>query len=428
MLSARNFLMLIAVSAAAGAVLLHEPSRPRAKAGDVALGRAAALSTAPDALERLIADSRARVDRDPADGEAAVLLADALMRAARVRSDASLPLEAERALRATLRHNPADYPALRMLGVVYLSQHRFTAALEAARTSSRIRPSDAWNHAVAGDALLELGRYDEAFDAFDEVMRLRPDAAAYARAAYARELQGDLDGAARLMTMSAEGTGAHDPEAQAWIYAQLGSIYLQQGRLDQASREFDRAEFTFPSHPYARAGRVRLLIARSRFGEALALVERGPQTPETAAIKGDLLAELGDAPGAEAAYLESERLEREGWAREQPQPGALARFLADRGRKTADAVTLAETAAAERQDIHTLDALAWAYYRAGRIDAAVAAIAKATRTGTVDARIQCHAGVIKAASAGFSTVAAESCHPIALATRTSISRGRLQPA
>ena len=417
MRNARNFLMLIAVAVAVGAVLLYEPSRPRAKGGDVALGRAAALSTAPDALEQLIADGRARVDRDPADGEAAVLLADALMRAARVRSDASLPLEAERALRATLQHNPADYPALRMLGVVYLSQHRFTAALEAARKSSRIRPSDAWNHAVAGDALLELGRYDEAFDAFDEVMRLRPDAAAYARAAYARELQGDLDGAARLMTMSAEGTGAHDPEAQAWIYAQLGSIYLQQGRLDAASREFDRAEFTFPSHPYARAGRVRLLIARARFGEALALVERGPHTPETAAIKGDLLAELGDAPGAEAAYLESERLEREGWAREQPQPGALARFLADRGRKTAEAVTLAETAAAERHDIHTLDALAWAYYRAGRIDAAAVAIAKATRTGTVDARIQCHAGVIKAASAGLSTVAAESCHPIALATR-----------
>ena len=147
-------------------------------------------------------------------------------------------------------------------------------------------------------------------------------------------------------------------------------------------------------------------------------MQRGSQTPETAAIKGNLLARLGDAPGAETAYLESERLEREGWTREQPQPGALARFLADRGRKTAEAVALAETAAAERHDIHTLDALAWAYYRAGRIDAAAAAISKATRTGTVDARIQCHAAVIKAASAGLSTVAAGSCHPIALATRS----------
>lgn len=423
---ARPIALLVVAATGFVAVLLNDPfdklragpSSPRANGGALALGRATALSTSAGALDAIIAEGRSRVAADPGNGEAAVLLADALMRAARVHSDASLPVEAERVLRATLRHDPADYPAMRMLGVVLLSQHRFGAALEAARKSAEVHPSDAWNHAVAGDALLELGRYEEAFDAFDTVMQLRPDAAAYARVAYARELQGDLDGAVRLMRMAAEGTGSHDPEAQAWTYAQLGSLYLQQGRLDHAAREFDRSEFTFPSHPYAHSGRVRLLIARKQFRDALALVERGPQTPETAAIRGDLLAHLGNAAGAEAAYVESERLERECWTQEQPQPGALARFLAERGRKTSEAVQLAKTAAAERQDIHTLDALAWASYRAGRLEDASAAIVEATRTGSVDPRIQCHATVIKAVSSGTSREVAGSCHPIAIATRS----------
>lgn len=414
---ARPIAVLTVAVAGITAVLLNGPAGPRADAAARAAGRGTLMSTAPEALDDIIADARGRVAADPGDGEAAVLLADALMRAARVHSDATLPLEAERALRSTLQHRPDDYAALRMLAVVFLSQHRFAAALETARKAGRVRPTDAWNHAVAGDALLELGRYEEAFDAFDQVMGLRPDAAAYARVAYARELQGDLDGAASLMKMAAESTGTHDPEAQAWTYAQLGNIYLQQRRHDDAAREFDRAEFTFPSHPYARAGRVRLLIARQQFREALALVERGPRTPETTAIEGDILGWLGSEAAAEAAYVESERLEREGWAQEQPQPGALARFLAERGRNTAEAVKLAETAAAERQDINTFDALAWSYYRVGRIDDAVKAMAKATRTGSADPRIRCHATVITAAASGGPGVPAESCNPITLATR-----------
>ena len=50
---------------------------------------------------------------------------------------------------------------------------------------------DPVNYGVIGDAHLELGEYDEAFDAFDRMMELRPSAAAYARVAYARELQGN---------------------------------------------------------------------------------------------------------------------------------------------------------------------------------------------------------------------------------------------
>lgn len=377
------------------------------------LGSANNLSTSRQALETTIQDMRRRVAAGPGDGAAAVLLADALMRQARVTSDASLPLEAERVLRAALAHSPADYPALRMLGVVYLAQHRFTQALETAQRAQRVNPRDGWNYAVAGDALLELGRYDEAFDAFDEVMSRRPDAAAYARVAYAWELQGDSVGAVDLMRMAAEATGPHDPEAQAWVYAQLGHLYFVQGQFEQAEREYARADFTFPGHPYARNGRVRLKIARGDLQGALALARTADQTPESLAIIGDLHLRLGDAASAEAAYAAAESMEREGWEQEQPQPAALARFFAERNRKVPEAVTLAERAVAERDDINTHDALAWSYFRAGRIDAAAVAIARAVRTGTADPRIGCHARAIAQARRG-GAVERDVCDPLSV--------------
>jgi len=351
-------------------------------------------STTRTELDATIASNRQRVAANPGDGKAAVELADALMRAARVSADASLAIEAEHVLRATLRHSPSDYMSRRMLSVVYLSQHRFAEALTEAKAAQTLRPQDAWNYAIAGDALLELGRYEEAFDSFDRVMEHRPDAGAYARVAYARELQGDLDGAVSLMRMSAEATSRQDVEGLAWTFAQIGNLYLLQGRLDEAERQFSHAEFIFPSHPYAMNGRVRLLIARHRYADALDLSRRLPTTPESLATRGDLLARLGRAGEAEETYREAERVERDGWKQEQPQPGALARFLAERGRNIPEAIALAERAAAERQDVVTMDALAWSYFRGGRVAEAASAIQRATRLGTVDPRIRCHASAI----------------------------------
>ena len=369
-----------------------------AKAGTLDMGTAPravdAQRTTRAGLEAIIEATRQRVSAHVGDGEAAVRLADALMRMARVTADASLAIEAERVLRATLRNSPSDYMARQMLSVVYLAQHRFEDALREATNAQTLRPEDAWNYAIAGDALLELGRYDEAFDSFDKVMERRPDAGAYARVAYARELQGDLDGAVQLMQMSAEATSRNDAEAMAWTFAQLGNLYVLQGRLDDAELEFNRADYVFPSHPYAMNGRVRLLIARQRYADALNLSRRVPTTPESLAIQGDLLAKMGHVDDAEKLYREAEQMEREGWEQEQPQPGALARFLAERGRNIPEAIALAERAANERQDVHTMDALAWSYFRGGRVADAASAIQRATRLGTVDPRIRCHASAI----------------------------------
>ena len=168
-----------------------------------------------------------RVAARPDDVGAAVLLADALIRQTRVTGNAGLTQQAERVLKAALREDPENYDVLRMQGSLYLSQHRFAEAAAVAEKCRGMRPDDSVIYGVLGDAHLELGDYDEAFDAFDRMMQLRPGAASYARVAYARELQGNLKGALESMRLAADASEGGDVEAIAWYHAQVGELYLK---------------------------------------------------------------------------------------------------------------------------------------------------------------------------------------------------------
>jgi tetratricopeptide (TPR) repeat protein len=359
------------------------------------------LTTSRLDLNGAEAEARRRLTANAADTAAGVRLAEILLRKARIETDASHAIEAEGVLRNALTHEPAEYSALKLLGAVLLSQHRFAEAADIARRAMTVNDRDAWNYGVLGDAFVELGRYDEAFASFDSMVRLRPDAASYARVAYAHELQGRLDEALRHMQMATEATSAHDPESIAWHHVQVGGLLFQMGRIDDAARAFARADYAFPNHPYAQSGLARVAAARGNYSRALelyrSLMAEAP-TPELAATVGDLLARLGDRQAADAMYAQAESLERAGWKMEEPQPAALARMLAERGRKIDEAVVLAEEAARARRDIFTMDALAWAYFQAGRIPDARAASLEALRTGSMDGRIRCHAKAIEEAA------------------------------
>ena len=319
------------------------------------VGTPGAASTSREDLQRETQRWRSHLEAAAGEPGAAVALASALLRQARVQGNGTLAVEAEPALRVALDKDPTDYGARRMLAAVLLSEHRFRAAIEAAEGARRIAPRDAWNYGALGDAYLELGDYERAFDAYDQMIALRPGPEAYARMAHAYEIQGDLERALKTMQMAADATSAHDPEAQAWSYAQLGHLHFQLGRLAAAEREYRRAAFVFPGHPYAQAGLGRVCAARGEYSRALKTFERlvaEAPAPEWVASVGDLRCAIGDAGDAERMYQHAERLEREGWQVEQPQYGALARFLAERGRQPDEAVRLAERAARDRRVLY----------------------------------------------------------------------------
>jgi len=396
--------ILVGIMAAALRLALVEG---RARSGQVAaesvkmapgVGMPGGPPTSAAGLSQRIGDMEARLRAQPDDIGAAVLLADALLRQARAANDGRPANRAAEVLQRVLKDNPGQYDALRLLGAIYLSQHRFREALEIGRNARDERPGDAWNYGVMGDALVELGDYEKAIEAFDTMMSMRPSAAAYARVAYARELRGDGDGALEAMQMAAQATSPQDPEAGAWYAAQVGELYLKTGKLADADREFRRAVFLFPNYPAAIVGQGKVMVARGDRDGALAVfVEQMKRTPtlDLAARVGDLYADRGDAVEAERYYQLAEDVAGPGIAQTEAH---LALFLADHNRKLGDSVKIAERVAAARHDIFTDDALAWAYYKVGRVDEAYAASQRALRTGTHDERLLTRAAQIRAAA------------------------------
>jgi tetratricopeptide (TPR) repeat protein len=362
-----------------------------------AIGMPGAPPSSTEGLRERITDMENRLRERPHDGGAAVLLAEALLRQGRVTGDGRPAARASEVLKAALKDNPSAYDPLHMLGAIYLSQHKFRDALEIGRRARDLRPHDAWNYGVMADALIELGEYDQAFEATDTMAGMRPNAAAYSRVSYARELRGDLDGALEAMQMAASATTSRDPEAQAWYASQLGELYLRIGKLDDADLEFRRASFVFPEYLIAMVGMGKVKAARGDHASALAIylqqLKRSPSL-DLAARLGDLYLREGNSAQAEHYFQLAEDLAGPAIAQTESN---LALFLAEHDRRLADAVHIAEAVSRVRHDIFTENALAWAYFKTGRLKEALAASERALRTGTRDPRILRHVSEIQRA-------------------------------
>jgi tetratricopeptide (TPR) repeat protein len=357
-----------------------------------------AASTAD--LARTVDAVTTRLAARPGDGVAVVSLAEALVRLHRVNADERALGNAEQRLRTLLDEQPNHYEAARMRAAVLIAQHRFGEAVAEANRLIARYPQDAWNHAVLGDGYMELGNYEQAFAAFDRAGALKPGPPIYARLAYALEIQGNLEGALGFMTQAAEGTSPNDPESQAWHFTQAGLIYAQLGRRIEAAREFDRALATFADYPPALDGVGRLQVAAGEVPAARRTYRRllaANPTAKWAAAVADLAAARGDR--AEAAhYLDlAEQIERAAWSAGGREPQVLARLLAEHDRDLETAVRLAEEGARRQRDIQTLDTLAWAYFKAGRVAEADHHATDALATGSRDPRLLYHASEIRRA-------------------------------
>src|SRR5205085_6444336 len=97
-------------------------------------------------------------------------------------------------LHRALRLSSNDLIATSGLGSLALSRHRFQEALALGRRARPLAPATARNYGVIGYALVELGRYKQAFASFDEMARLVPNIDSYARISYARDLRGHYAG------------------------------------------------------------------------------------------------------------------------------------------------------------------------------------------------------------------------------------------
>jgi tetratricopeptide (TPR) repeat protein len=375
-----------------GGVLRGETQVPAAPiAADVALSDLTSGFAAGDTV-RLVESLESQVRRAPHDARTLGSLGLAYQQRARETADASYLTKSEVALGRALAVAPEDPTATEGLASLALSRHRFGDALVLARRARTLSPGSTRPLSLVGDALVELGRYDAAFAAFDELATRKPGLPAYSRVGYGRELLGQRAAAVaamRLAVSAAEGRA----EPSAWAHVELGKLFFGQGDLEAARREYRAALAGFPGYVFALDGLAHVEAASGHVERAIEFARQGTDTvplPQLVTTLGDLYAVAGRDAEAREQYRLIGAIRRLLGANGVRTDLELALFDTDHGLELSRALAQARRAHRARPSIQADDVLAWALIRSGRCAEGLRFSERSLRLGTRDALLFFH--------------------------------------
>ncbi|MBA3768801.1 MAG: tetratricopeptide repeat protein, partial [Acidobacteria bacterium] len=257
-------------------------------------------------------------------------------------------------------------------------------------------------YGMLGDALLELGDYEKAADAYREMERRGGGISVSTETRQARlaQLRGDSEGAKLHFTRAlvlALDLPLPPRETVAWCRWQLGETAFSIGDYETAERHYRDALVTFPDYYRALASFGRVRAARGDLAGGIeqyeSAVRRLPD-PSFVAELGDLYKLAGREKESVAQYALVEKIGHLSAVNGALYNRQLALFYADHDMKAEDAYGSAVKEYEVRRDIYGADAVAWTALKAGKINEAQAAIKEALRLGTRDAKLFYHAGMI----------------------------------
>jgi tetratricopeptide (TPR) repeat protein len=329
-----------------------------------------------------------------------VLLAGAYIQKMRETTDFSYVDRADKVLQAVLESDSSNYDALRLSTEVQLERHNFAGVVELSRRLVGVTPMDAWNWGTLGDAHIELGDYDQAADAYQRMMNIRPDLASYNRAAHYRFLNNDVKGAIQTMQLAIS-AGSNSSENVAWCWVELGAYYAKTGQNGEAERAYNSALQTFPNyHPaYAALGKIQAAKGEtSRAIENLRRAQSITPLPDYAAALYDLYMASGQKDEAVKQKQLIEVIDRLGRANGEKANRNLALIYADHDWNLDRSLDLATAELEYRHDVYTYDALAWALYKNGKLSQAAKAMDQALKLNTPEPGFKRHAQLIHEAN------------------------------
>jgi len=365
--------------------------------GDGASEQTLSVLTSVSTTDTAITSLKQQISAHPDDPEAYTQLGAAYLRKVRETGDPAYYPNAQTALEKALALRPDDPDTLTVMAALALARHDFGGALAWVQRTDAEDPD---RYGAMGDALLELGRYDEAFAAFQHMIDLRPDLASYTRVSYARELTGDIDGAHEAMRRAVEAGGPRG-EGVAWALVQLGHLEFNRGDLDAAENAYTRALDAFPGFVPATAGIARIRAATGDYDQAIGLytgVTARYPAPEYVIALGDAYRAAGREREAAQQFdlvLAIDQLYRANGVNTDLE---LALFFADHDLRLDEAVAQARAVYEQRPSVHAADVLAWTLSRAGRAQEALRYSDEALRLGTQDPLLLFHAGMVRHAT------------------------------
>ena len=341
---------------------------------------------------------QAAVAANPSDEASQRDLGLALLQRVRETADPTLYAPAEAALDAARALEPDDALVLVGIGGLQLGKHQFAAALATGRQAAALSPNLPTARAVVVDALVELGRYDEAQAAAGEMFAIASDLTTLSRVSYLAELHGQLDVAVEAMRMAASTPGLV-PENIAFVQAILGNLLEYTGDKDGAAKAYARALAGVPAHAPSLAGEGRLAVGAGDIEAAIPLFQRAADIlplPEYVIALAEAQSVAGHMDDAinnfKLARAEIQIFQATGVVVDVD----LALFEADHG-DPVKALAYAQTGYKATPTVRAADALAWALHRLGRDTEAKRRSDEALRLGSRDPLIRYHAGAIAAA-------------------------------
>jgi tetratricopeptide (TPR) repeat protein len=375
---------------------------------------AAAASTAfpetPKPLspaEQSIAQAHRLIEKNPKNFEAYNALALALSRRARETSDVNYYTQAEDALRQSFVVAPDNFDGARIHVWLLLGKHEFSAALEEGKKLNKRMPDDVMTYGFLTDANVELGNYKDAETSAQMMLDLRPgNLPALTRAAYLRELFGDIDGSLELMNMALESTAPGETEDRAWILTQMAHLQLSVGKTANAEKYLQQALSLFPGYHYALGTLAKVRIEQKRYDEAVQLQKQRYQAASHAENLFDLAEALqlaGRGDEAKKLFVEFEQKSLLETNLGDNSNRELILYYADYAHQPGKSLGVAEREFARRHDVYTLDAYAWALHMNGRNQEARKQIEAALAVGIRDPKLIRHASEIAMASGDRAT-------------------------
>jgi len=348
--------------------------------------------------EQSMAQANRMIAKNPKNFEAYNALALALSRRARETSDVKFYAQGEEALKKSFEVSPGNFDGERILVWLLLGKHEFAAARDAARKLHKKMPDDVMVYGFLTDANIELGDYKDAEESAQLMLDLRPgNLPGLTRAAYLRELFGDIDGAVDLMKMALQSTPPNQVEDAAWILTQVAHLDLAVGKASEAEAQLQRALVLFPGYHYALGNLAKVRILQKRYAEAIQLLDqryRAAPHAENLYELAEALQLAGRSDEAMKAFSEFEQKSLLETDRADNSNHELIFYYADYAHEPVQALEVAKRELARRHDAFTLDAFAWALFVNGRYREAREQIEKALAVGLRDTRVMRHAGEI----------------------------------
>ena len=356
--------------------------------------------TAGFTTDRKISYWQQRLTADPKDLNAALKLSAAFLQKTRETADFSYVDKAASLVDRVFTASPDNYEALRLRLQVAMNHHRFPKAVDYAEALLDRNPGDSGVTGLLGDALMEMGHYDDAERAYKRLMDLRADLYSYNRVAWHRFVTGKADEALAWMSKAVE-SGSPEPENEAWCLVEFGDLLFKTGKTPAARQSYERALAKFPA--YHRANGALGHLTACEGDQAAAIVHyKKAQTavpfPEYAAALDHLHRAAGNLREADRQRAQVDLIDKLGQASGEKANRTLALIFANGNRKLDRAYELAKGEFEIRGSVYDHDALGWVLHKMGKLEAALESSQKATALNTPEPSLHFHAGMIAKAA------------------------------